>query len=170
MILVELTFAVLFLRALFGYLRKRDPLWRDVTLVFLPCTALFCVDLARRANGGHLPTWIGITAVAILLAQPYLTVRLAGRLRAVPRSVHWVMIGAYLGIAIPIALAPRPLDPHALVAMMVAFALSEMVAALLLWGYYGVMRKRATEATDAPVSDAPVKPAKKPGAQRKKVG
>ena len=137
----ELTFAVLFLHALGGYLRKRDPLWRDVTLVFLPCTALFCVDLARRAlssqllrgGGGHLPSWIGITAIAILLTQPSLTVRLAGRLRAVPRAVHWVMIAAYLAIAIPIMLAPRPLDPHELVAMMVAFALSELVAALLLW-------------------------------------
>jgi signal transduction histidine kinase/DNA-binding response OmpR family regulator len=129
----ELTFAVLFLRALFGYLRKRDPLWRDVTLVFVPCTSLFCVDLARRANDGQLPTWIGITASGILLTQPYLTVRLAGRLRAVPRSVHWVMIGAYLAIAIPIVVAPRPLAPHALVAMMVVFSLSELAAALLLW-------------------------------------
>ena len=82
----ELTFAVLFLRALVGYLRKRDPMWRDVMLVFLPCTSLFGVDLARRASGGHLPPLIGITASAILLTQPYLTFRLAGRLRRVPRS------------------------------------------------------------------------------------
>jgi signal transduction histidine kinase/DNA-binding response OmpR family regulator len=129
----ELTFAVLFLRALVGYLRRRDPMWRDVTLVFLPCTALFGVDLARRASGGQLPSWIGIVAGAILLTQPYLTVRLAGRLRRVPRSVHWLMIGAYLAIAIPIALAPRPLDRHELISMMVAFSLSELVAALLLW-------------------------------------
>jgi signal transduction histidine kinase/CheY-like chemotaxis protein len=129
----ELTFTVLFLRALGGYLRKRDPMWRDVTLVFLPCTALFGVDLARRASGGHLPPWIGITASAILLTQPYLTVRLAGRLRRVPRSVHWLMIAAYLAIAVPIVLAPRPLDPHELTSMMVAFSLSELVAALLLW-------------------------------------
>jgi signal transduction histidine kinase/DNA-binding response OmpR family regulator len=139
----ELTFAVLFLRALFGYLRKRDPLWRDVTLVFVPCTALFGVDLARRVlssqfwwwrtSDGHLPSWIGVTASAVLLSQPYLTVRLAGRLRAVPRAVHWVVLGAYLAITIPIVLAPRPLDPHELVAMMVAYSLSELVAALLLW-------------------------------------
>jgi signal transduction histidine kinase/CheY-like chemotaxis protein len=129
----ELTFAVLFLRALGGYLRKRDPMWRDVTLVFLPCTTIFAVDLARRANGGQLPPWIGITASAILLTQPYLTVRLAGRLRRVPRSAHWLMIAAYLAIAIPIVLAPRPLDRHELTSMMVAFSLSELVAALLLW-------------------------------------
>ncbi|MEV6851657.1 response regulator [Actinoplanes sp. NPDC051411] len=129
----ELTFTVLFLRALGGYLRKRDPMWRDVTLVFLPCTALFGVDLARRASGGNLPPWIGVTASAILLTQPYLTVRLAGRLRRVPRSVHWLMVAAYGAIAVPIVLAPRPLDQHELVSMMVAFSLSELVAALLLW-------------------------------------
>ena len=48
----EFTFAVLFLRALFGYLRRRDPLQRDVTLVFLPCTVLFCLDLVSRLTGG----------------------------------------------------------------------------------------------------------------------
>ena len=37
----EFTFAVLFIRALSGYLRRRDPLQRDVTLVFAPCTMLF---------------------------------------------------------------------------------------------------------------------------------
>ena len=44
----EVTFAVLFLRALRGYLRRRDPLQRDVTLVFAPCTLAFCVDLLRQ--------------------------------------------------------------------------------------------------------------------------
>ena len=56
----EFTFAVLFLRALFGYLRRRDPLQRDVTLVFLPCTVLFCVDVARPAPAtATCPTWVG---------------------------------------------------------------------------------------------------------------
>ena len=41
------------------------------------------------------------------------------------------------------------------------------VAALLLWGYYGLMRKRATEATDAPTGDAPAKPSKTRAARKK---
>jgi hypothetical protein len=48
----EFTFAVLFLRALGGYLRRRDYLEGNVTLVFLPCTVVFCADIARRISGG----------------------------------------------------------------------------------------------------------------------
>src|SRR4051812_20561246 len=97
----ELTFAVLFLRALRGFLHRRDPLQRDVTLVFLPCTLLFGVDIAGRLPGGPLRVWVGITATMVLLAQPYLTVRLAGRLREVPAWLDRTMLGAYLGIAAP---------------------------------------------------------------------
>src|SRR5215203_4356603 len=80
----EFTFAVLFLRALFGYLRRRDPLQRDVTLVFAPCTILFCVDVTRRTDIELLPLWVNALTLTALMAQPYLTVRLAGRLRSVP--------------------------------------------------------------------------------------
>ena len=128
----ELTFAVLFFRALRGYLHRRDPLQRDVTLVFLPCTLLFLVDVVRRLSGG-LPIWIGISATTVLLAQPYLTVRLAGRLRAVPRWLDRGMLLAYLGIALPILIAPRPLTPGHLTAMVIAYFTSEVVAAGLLF-------------------------------------
>ena len=129
----ELTFAVLFLRALLGFLHRRDPLQRDVTLVFLPCTLLFVVDIARRLSGGRLPVWVGITASIVLLAQPYLTVRLAGRLRAVPRWLDRTMLAAFLAIAVPILIAPRPLQPGYLMAMVIAYFTSEAVAAGLLY-------------------------------------
>jgi signal transduction histidine kinase len=129
----ELTFAVLFLRALLGFLRRRDPLQRDVTLVFLPCTLLFAVDIARRLSGGRLPIWIGIIATLVLLAQPYLTVRLAGCLRAVPKWLDRTMVIAYLAIALPMMIAPRPLQPGHLIAMVIAYFTSEAVAAWLLF-------------------------------------
>src|SRR3954468_18572473 len=80
----ECVFAVLFVRALLGYLRRRDPLQRDVTLIFAPCAVLFAVDLAGRLLDGPSPGWFGSLARVALLAQPYLTIRLAGRLRHVP--------------------------------------------------------------------------------------
>jgi len=130
----EFTFAVLFLRALAGYLRRRDSLQGSVTLVFLPCTALFAVDITRRLHGGHLPVWVGITATTVLLAQPYLTVRLAARLRHVPRWLDRLVLVAYVLLAVPILLAPRPLKPGPLTALMIGFFLSEVVAAALLYG------------------------------------
>src|SRR5918997_6760134 len=107
----EATFAVLFVRALFGYLRRRDPLEHDVTLVFTPCAVLFCNDIARQLNGGTLPTLLSAIGVTLLLAQPYLTVRLAGRLHSVPRWLDRTVLVAFVAVAVPVFLAGRPLPP-----------------------------------------------------------
>ncbi|GAA2622635.1 sensor histidine kinase [Paractinoplanes durhamensis] len=154
----EFTFTVLFLRALGGYLLRRDSLQGNVTLVFLPCTVFFGVDIARRINGGTLPMYIGIATTTILLAQPYLTVRLAARLRGVPRWLDRLVLCAYVGLAVPLLLAPRPLSPSALIAMTVGFSLSEVVAAALLWGKArtrsGANRARLTIAAAATLTFA----------------
>jgi signal transduction histidine kinase len=135
----EFTFAVLFLRALAGYLRSRDSLQGNVTLVFLPCTVVFCADITRRLGGG-LPTWVSLVSTTVLLAQPYLTVRLAARLREVPRWLDRLVFCGYLALAVPIIRQPRPLDSRALIAIVIGFSLSETVPAALL---YGKARTRA---------------------------
>ena len=130
----EFTFAVLFIRALAGYLRRRDPLQRDVTLVFAPCTVLFCVDVARRIDGGDLPTWVNALTLTALLAQPYLTVRLAARLRSVP---PWLQRGILLVLAAVagwLVFEPRPLPTVHLGVAVTAFLIAELVAAALLFG------------------------------------
>jgi signal transduction histidine kinase/DNA-binding response OmpR family regulator len=130
----EFTFAVLFVRALLSYLHQRDPLQRSVMLVFAPCMALFCVDLARRINGGPFPTWVGILTLTVLLAQPYLTVRLAGRLRHVPLWLDRAALLIYVGSAGPLMFAARPLHPSAWIVAVTGFLLGELVAAGLLFG------------------------------------
>src|SRR3954470_22921717 len=124
----EFTFAVLFLRALVGYLRRRDPLQRDVTLVFAPCTVLFCVDIARQIHGDGLPLWISGASLTALLAQPYLTVRLAARLRSVPVWLQRVILLVLAGVAGWIAFAPRPLSPAQLFIAVTAFLIAELIA------------------------------------------
>ncbi len=130
----EFTFAVLFLRALVGYLRRRDPLQRDVTLVFAPCTVLFCVDIARRIHGEALPMWVNIVSLTALLAQPYLTVRLAARLRSVPVWLHRTTLAVLAAVAGWLAFAPRPLSTVQLIVGVSAFLVTELVAAALLFG------------------------------------
>jgi signal transduction histidine kinase/DNA-binding response OmpR family regulator len=130
----EFTFAVLFLRALLGYLRRRDPLQRDVALVFTPCMVLFCVDVARRLSEEPLPVAISRITLTVLMAQPYLTVRLAGRLRAVPVWLDRVMLIAYLAATAPLIFATRPLGVGPITVMVLAFFASELVAAALLFG------------------------------------
>src|ERR687885_744590 len=109
----EFTFAVLFVRALLAYLHRRDPLQRNVTLVFAPCMVLFCVDVARRINGAPFPTWVGAVTLTIVLAQPYLTVRLAGRLRRVPVWLDRAVLLTYVASAGSLIFSPPPPPPRA---------------------------------------------------------
>ncbi|MFC7275219.1 sensor histidine kinase [Paractinoplanes rhizophilus] len=135
----EFTFAVLFLRALGGYLRRRDSLQGNVTLVFLPCAIVFGFDIARRM-GGDVPAWAPLVSTTILLGQPYLTLRLAARLRHVPRWLDRLLLCAFVALAVPIVREDRPLDTRALVAVVIGFSISEAVPAALL---YGKARTRA---------------------------
>ncbi|HET9518219.1 MAG TPA: hybrid sensor histidine kinase/response regulator, partial [Actinoplanes sp.] len=128
----EFTFAVLFLRALLWYLRRRDPLQRDLTWVFAPCTVLFYVDVVRRL-ANPLPDWVSMVTLAVLLAQPYLTVRLAGRLRPVPRWLDRTVLVTFLAAAGSLPFAGWPLRPWPVLGAVAAFALGETAAALLLW-------------------------------------
>jgi signal transduction histidine kinase/DNA-binding response OmpR family regulator len=129
----EVTFAVLFLRALLGYLRRRDPLRRDVTLVFAPFVLVFCIDMVRLAQGA-LPRWLNVIGAAAVLAQPYLTLRLAGRLRAVPRALTVVVLVGYLTVLIPVTVLPLPLPTPARIPSVLYFLAVELTAATLLFG------------------------------------
>jgi signal transduction histidine kinase/CheY-like chemotaxis protein len=129
----EFTFAVLFLRALLWYLRRRDPLQRDITWVFAPCTLLFYVDVVRRV-ANPLPDWVSAVTLTFLLAQPYLTVRLAGRLRHVPRWLDRTVLATFFAAAVPMLVAPRPLAPGFILVAVTGFVIGELVAAALLWG------------------------------------
>jgi signal transduction histidine kinase/DNA-binding response OmpR family regulator/fumarate reductase subunit D len=129
----EVTFAVLFLRALLGWLRTRDPLQRDVSLVFAPLMLAFCADMARVVNG-TLPGWVNAANAIALMAQPYLTLRLAGRLRAVPTALTACVLVAYVAVLQPLVLLDRPLPGWARVAAVVYFLSVETIAAALFHG------------------------------------
>jgi signal transduction histidine kinase/DNA-binding response OmpR family regulator len=128
----EFMFAVLFLRALLWYLRRRDPLQRAITWVFAPCTVLFYVDVMRRV-ANPLPDWVAVVTLTILLAQPYLTISLAGRLRTVPKWVDRTVLVSFLASAGPLLFAPRPLGPVWISVAVGVFLVGEIIAAWLLW-------------------------------------
>jgi signal transduction histidine kinase/CheY-like chemotaxis protein len=128
----EFTFAVIFLRALLWYVRRRDPLQRAVMLVFTPCTLLFCADVVRQL-AGPIPRWVSLVTVTGLLLQPYLTLCLVGRLRRVPRWLDRLVLLASVGVAVPMALAPRPIDLRLIAGAVGVFVATETLAAVLLW-------------------------------------
>ncbi|HET7677191.1 MAG TPA: response regulator [Candidatus Limnocylindrales bacterium] len=130
-LLIELIFALVFLSALFPWIRRRDPLLREVTLVFSGLATLFVLELARRLMG-EPPELLGRLGAALLLAQAYFTLRLAAALWPVPRWLPPAALVAYLVTSLPFVLlgdlTPRPL----LLAAVVVFVLTELVAAAFL--------------------------------------
>jgi signal transduction histidine kinase/DNA-binding response OmpR family regulator len=97
---IELLFLVLFVTTLISYLRRRDALSRDVMLIFGSVAALFAT-IGVNAITGRLPDPVLGAALALLLAQPLFTLRLANQLRPVPRPVWLAAIGAWGVTSIP---------------------------------------------------------------------
>jgi len=151
----EFTFAALFLRALLRYLHRRDPLQRDITWVFAPPAVLFVVDVAELMPG-TLPHWVGVLAQTVLLAQPYLTVRLAARLRGVSRWLQGTVLAAYVIVASAVLFAGLPLPRPLLLPTDLLFLAGEAVAAGLLFGKArtrtGANRARLTIAAGATIA------------------
>src|SRR5439155_394186 len=101
---MEALFALVFVGAVIAAIRGHDPLARDVALVFLTLGQLFVLEVARRVYGtAALPVPLAAVVVALLLAQPWFTLRLVSRIRPVP---SWMLIAsavALIGGALPIA-------------------------------------------------------------------
>lgn len=90
-----LIFASLVVVAASAGLRRRDPLARDVALVFLPLAVLFLLSIAELLVG-PAPVPLAVAAVLLLVAQPLFALRLVADLRALPR---WLLRMAALGLA-----------------------------------------------------------------------
>ncbi|HEU4349987.1 MAG TPA: response regulator [Actinoplanes sp.] len=133
LITAEFTFAVLFCRALVGYLRRRDPLQRDITWVFLAPAVLFAGNMVDLLPG-PMPLWARQTTAVVMLAQPYLTVRLAARLRSVPRRLEVAVLLASVLVLAATAFTGLPLPVPVLLAGVVLFLAGEGIAAGLLLG------------------------------------
>src|SRR4051812_34651383 len=128
----EVTFGVLFVRSLLRYLRRRDPLQRDIAVVFVPPALLFAVNFIDLVT--DLPAGARLVSTVVLLAQPYLTVRLATRLRSVPRWLNATVLLTYLFALAAVVLAGVPMPPPVLLVAVAAFLTGEAIAAGLLLG------------------------------------
>ncbi|WP_343871514.1 hybrid sensor histidine kinase/response regulator [Dactylosporangium roseum] len=124
--------AVIFLRALTGYLRDRDPVQRDITLIFLPTLAVCANGLFRELSDRPLPVAAGSSATALLMVQPYLTLRLTARLRHVPRWLDRALLVLMLVGFATAVLAPRPLRLGYLLLIVVTFMVTEIIAGSFL--------------------------------------
>ena len=84
---LEAAFYAVFGATLITYLRRRRPLERDVAAVFGAVAALLALQfLHGRLPGG--PATVADIGVALLICQPYLTLRVVGHFHRLPRAVR----------------------------------------------------------------------------------
>ena len=130
-LVAEALFAVIFARTLLLYLRDRDPLQGVVALIFLPPMAVLLNAVLRQVFG-PLPVVLAALPAILLLAQPYLTLRLAACLRAVPWWLDRTLLAVLILGAVPLAMAPRPLPVKLLACLTLSFVITETIAAVFL--------------------------------------
>jgi signal transduction histidine kinase/DNA-binding response OmpR family regulator len=130
-LVVEVAFALVFCHALVAYVRGRDPLQRDVMLVFTAMATIFGLEVWRRVLGPP-PAWLGGISSVLLLAQPYLTLRLVAQLRSVARPLRLAALIGFGVTGLPFALG-RPMPPVVVLAAVAVFVAVETVAAGFLY-------------------------------------
>ncbi|WP_426508729.1 hypothetical protein ACPPVO_59355 [Dactylosporangium sp. McL0621] len=124
--------AAVFLRAAVGFVRGRDPLQRDVALIFLPTLAVCANAVFRDLSHRPLPVAVSAVTTALLLLQPYLTLRLAARLGRVPRWLSGTLLVLMLGSIAVVTNEPRPLSLPYLGLVTATFTVTEAIAATIL--------------------------------------
>jgi PAS domain S-box-containing protein len=128
---VTALYLMIFVWVSWCYLRNRDPLLRDVMWIFVAVALLFVLGVLRVLVG-QPPQVVAASASALLLAQPLLTLRLVGRLRAVPRWLQAAAVAGWAVTALPVVVLPAPLPPLVVWPAVAAFFAVETVAAWLL--------------------------------------
>src|SRR5438445_1360533 len=136
-LVIELLFALVFVAVLADYVRRRDPLSRDLVLVFGSVAMLFVVQFIGIVFGST-PAWLAVASGMLILAQPLFTLRLTARLRHVPGAVLGAALVGYLVTAIPLFVLPKPLPVALALAAVSVFAITEFVAA----GYLAAEARR----------------------------
>ncbi|HET9518347.1 MAG TPA: GAF domain-containing protein, partial [Actinoplanes sp.] len=131
-LVVEALFALVFVRVLVAYARHRDPLQADVATMFAAMAVIFVLALLRKLVG-EPPAVVASVASALLLGQPFLTMRLVRRVANVPAGLYWGALGGWLASAAAmLAAGESTLPDWALLMVVAVFVVSEVAAAVLL--------------------------------------
>jgi PAS domain S-box-containing protein len=132
LIVVTSLFAFILAWVSWRYLRRRDPLLRDVMWMFASVAMLFVLGLVRLFVGAP-PRPVMILALGLLLAKPVFTLRLAGRLRPLRPWLLPVAVTVWVLSSLPVlASAARPVPRPAIWPAVTVFFAVELVAAWLL--------------------------------------
>jgi signal transduction histidine kinase/DNA-binding response OmpR family regulator len=124
-------FLLLFLGSLIGFVVTRNPLTGMVALVFAATAPIFIIRFISTLFDVSVPAPLTLAAIAGLLAQPVLTLGLAGMVHRVPRIVLLLaLVGYLLTTALVLLLLTNPLPLWATAAALINYTATAVVAAL----------------------------------------
>ena len=134
---VEGLFLVLFLATLWRYLLHRDPVTRDLVLIFSGLAVGFVAEAWESATGSASPVLTGFFAI-LLIAQPVALLHLVSLVRPVSRVLIWGTAAALVAGTVPMFLlptiAPGTIGPRTVAVFIVVavFVVAEAAAAIYL--------------------------------------
>jgi signal transduction histidine kinase/DNA-binding response OmpR family regulator len=107
-LIVEGVFAIVFVGALVDFVRRRNPVSRDVALAFSPFVGLLLITVWRWALG-PAPTPIALIFGLLFLAQPLIALHLVALIRPVPKAVQLSAVLALAASLVPVlVIRPAP--------------------------------------------------------------
>ena len=136
---IEVVFALVFVAAFNDWLHRRDPLSRDVAIVFGAVVGLVVADFVSTALGS-MPPLLAALAVVTLLGQPLATLRLASDLRPVPRPMLIAAAAGWILTSLPFAILGAATPPLVGIVAVAVFVTTEVAAA----GYLTSAAQRRT--------------------------
>jgi PAS domain S-box-containing protein len=128
---VSALYLLILMWASWGYLRRRDPLLREVMLIFASVAVLFVLGVVRLV-AGEPPRVVAGLFSALLLGQPFFTLRLVSRMRPVPRWIMGAVLAGWMLSSVPVVVLERPVPRLVVWSVVGVFFAAEAVAAWLL--------------------------------------
>ncbi|HEX2174604.1 MAG TPA: HAMP domain-containing sensor histidine kinase [Nocardioidaceae bacterium] len=133
-LVMALLFALLFGHALVSFLRGRDALAGEVSLLFGAFTGIFVGSVARLLMGGdEPPRVVSVISTTLILLVPLITLRLVSRFRSLPR---WLMPTVAALLVVSITLMVLFGEDEGLPGWALWVALGSFVAGELIAAYY----------------------------------
>src|SRR5689334_3521854 len=127
--ITRISFVLIAGLTLFDFLRYRDRRLLDITLMFASLAIAILFQEFTKLTG-QASRWLTLLGTVMILAQPYLLLRLVEHFRPVRRLLRW---GSFVGLAGSCALIiifPAALPPTASLPIIVYFVFVEAYATL----------------------------------------
>jgi signal transduction histidine kinase len=128
----QVTLILIAVLTLANFLRYRDQTRLDIALMFAALAYIVVMGdfIAARGTGDRLDHWLSLSTQIVLMAHPYLLLRLVLDFRPVPAWVHWFAFVGMILSAVLLIIIPPPLPTPASLALVAYFVFVEVYAAV----------------------------------------